>query len=307
MEYELDITDELLSVRDYIRWAASRFNEMQSHFGHGTDNAWDEGAYLVLGALHLPWDVDPAALDARLTLPERRHVIEMIEKRAQHRVPVAYLIKEAWFAGLSFYVDERVLVPRSPIAELIDRAFTPWLVAEEVNDVLDLCTGSGCIGIACAQAFPEASVDLVDISSDALEVAGINIERHHCADRVQLIQSDLFAELAGKQYDLIVTNPPYVDAKDLASMPKEFSHEPKQGLDGGIDGLDLVREILANAADHLTEYGVLVGEVGNSQVALAAAFPDVPFLWLDFEHGGHGVFVLTAGQLAQHQEHIRSS
>ncbi len=293
-----------MSVRDYIRWAASRFNEEQSFFGHGTDNAWDEATFLVLGALHLPWDTNPQVLDARLTQPERRHVVELVERRAQHHVPVAYLIKEAWFAGLSFFVDERVLVPRSPIAELIERGFAPWIVGEEVNQILDLCTGSGCIGIACAHAFEDAQVDLVDISSAALEVAAINTERHQCGDRVQLIESDLFAALGNNQYDLIVTNPPYVDAADMASMPREFTHEPQQGLVGGDDGLDLVREILAQAANHLTEYGVLVGEVGNSQIALAEAFPELPFLWLDFEKGGHGVFVLTAAQLQQHQARI---
>ncbi len=305
VEYEANIIEELVSVRDYIRWAASRFNAEHSCYGHGTDNAWDEGAYLVLGALHLPWDIDPQALDARLTRAERRHVVELIERRALHRVPVAYLINEAWFAGLAFYVDERVLVPRSPIAELIDRGFAPWIVGEEVAAILDLCSGSGCIGIACAHAFEHAQVDLVDISGAALEVAAINVERHQCSDRVRVIESDLFAALGTKQYDLIVTNPPYVDAEELASMPTEFTHEPTLGLAAGVDGLDLVRVILAEAGNHLTEYGVLVGEVGNSQAALVEAFPELPFLWLDFEKGGHGVFVLTAAQLQQHQARLR--
>jgi ribosomal protein L3 glutamine methyltransferase len=236
-------------------------------------------------------------LDSRLIIAERERICELIERRCKERVPMAYLINEAWFAGIPFFVDERVLVPRSPIAELIENGFTPWLVGDEVSNILDMCTGSGCIGIACAMTFPDAEVDLVDISSDALDVANINIKRHHLESRVHAIASDLFTELSGKQYDLIVTNPPYVDAKDIGSMPGEYSHEPVLGLGAGNDGLDCIRVILRNAADHLTEYGILVGEVGNSYTALSEAFPDVPFLWLDLQRGGHGVFVLTAGQL----------
>ncbi|MEZ5524379.1 MAG: 50S ribosomal protein L3 N(5)-glutamine methyltransferase [Pseudomonadales bacterium] len=302
MEKTASVTSTLETVRDYIRWAASCFNQEQVYFGHGSDNAWDEAVYLVLGALHLPWDTDPTALDARLTPEERERVCELIEKRAKHRVPVAYLIKEAWFAGIPFYVDERVLVPRSPIAELIEQGFTPWLCGDEVNNILDMCTGSGCIGIACAMAFPDAQIDLADISEEALAVADINIKRHHLQGQVNTIASDLFTNVPGKKYDLIVTNPPYVDAGDLASMPGEYHHEPPLGLGSGDDGLDCIRRILRDAPDYLSEYGVLVGEVGNSCEALSEAYPSVPFLWLDLEKGGHGVFVLTAGQLLQYRD-----
>ncbi len=289
-------------MRDYIRWAASRFNDKQVYFGHGTDNAWDEAVYLVLGALHLPWDTDPAVLDARLTLEERSHVCELVEQRITKRIPVAYLIKQAWFAGLPFYIDERALVPRSPIAEIIEKGFAPWLVGDEVNSILDLCTGSGCIGIACALAFPKAQIVLSDISSDALAVAEINCQRHHLGSRVSLVESDLFTNIPKMKYDLIVTNPPYVDAQDLDNMPDEYRSEPSQGLASGDQGLDCIRKILCLAHEYLNEYGVLVAEVGNSQAALEKAYPGVPFLWPDFERGGHGVFVLTSGQLKQHRD-----
>lgn len=295
----------LETVRDYIRWAATSFNKEQVYFGHGSDNAWDEAVFLVLGALHLPWDTDPAVLDSRLIPAERERVCELIEKRCQQRIPVAYLINEAWFAGLPFFVDERVLVPRSPIAELIEKGFAPWLCGDEVSNILDMCTGSGCIGIACAMAFDSAEVDLVDISSAALEVADINIKRHHLERRVTAIASDLFAGLPEKKYDLIVTNPPYVDAGDLQSMPGEYGHEPALGLGSGDDGLDCIRTILRDAADYLSEYGVLVAEVGNSHEALSEAYPEVPFLWLELERGGHGVFVLTAGQLLQCRDQFK--
>jgi len=293
--------DELHTVRDYIRWTASYFNQAKVFFGHGTDNAWDEAVLLVLGCLHLPWDIDPTAMDARLTRQEKEHICGVVVKRANERIPLAYLTNEAWFAGLSFYVDERVLVPRSPIAELIERGFTPWLCGDEVHEILDLCTGSGCIGIACAMAFPEAKVDLSDVSADALAVAQINVSSHRLQKRATLYESNLFRELPAKGYDLIVTNPPYVDAADFADMPEEYKHEPSLGLAAGEEGLDCIREILRNAGDYLTEYGVLVAEVGNSELALRKACEGVPFLWLDFERGGHGVFVLTAAQLKQYK------
>lgn len=294
--------DELHTVRDYIRWTASYFHQEQVFFGHGTDNAWDEAVFLVLACLHLPWDTDPAAMDARLTREEKKRVCEIVERRVKERVPLAYLTNEAWFAGFSFFVDQRVLVPRSPIAELIERGFTPWLCGDEVHNILDLCAGSGCIGIACAMTFPEADVDLVDLSQDALAVAEINVQRHHLEQRAKLLQSDLFREVPRKAYDLIVTNPPYVDRKDFESMPQEFKHEPELGLTAGEDGLDCIRAILRSAGDYLTEYGVLVAEVGNSEAALREACEGVPFLWLDFERGGHGVFVLTAAQLQQYRD-----
>ncbi len=290
------VINELLSIRDYIRWGASRFSAAELHFGHGTDNAWDEATQLVLHCLHLPWDSQPDVLNARLTHDERRHVVSLLEQRVSERVPAAYLIGKAWFCGLQFNVDERVLVPRSPLAELIENHFEPWLVAEPER-ILDLCTGSGCIGIAAAYAFPEARVDLSDISVDALAVAQSNIEDHQLQGRVNAIASDLFESLAGQRYDLIVSNPPYVDAEDLADMPAEFHAEPEIGLGSGADGLDFTRRLLLQAADHLSEQGVLIVEVGNSWPALEQALPQLPFTWLEFERGGDGVFVLTAEQL----------
>lgn len=294
--------EELHSIRDYIRWGTTRLALTEAYCGHGTDNPWDEAVYLVLGCLQIPFERIDQVLDARLATEEKQRVSSLFQERIKDRVPVAYLINTAWFAGMSFYVDKRVLIPRSPIAELIERGFSPWICGDEVFRVLDLCTGSGCIGIACTQVFPEASVDLVDISGAALEVATINIKKYQLDQRVKVIKSDLFAELEGAKYDLIVSNPPYVDAQDYENMPVEYRYEPSLGLVSGGDGLDCIRAILAQAGQHLTEYGVLVAEVGNSHVALQAAFPKVPFLWLDLEQGGHGVFVLTRAQLKQFAE-----
>lgn len=294
------ITTRLRTLRDHIRWAVSRFHAEGLYFGHGNDNAWDEARQLVLGALHLPWDISDSYLDCRLEDDELSHVQHLLRRRIKERIPAAYLIGEAWFCGLPFVVDSRVLVPRSPIAELIGQRFAPWL-AETPARILDLCTGSGCIGIACARAFPEAEVVLADLSFDALEVANQNIERHELEERVYTVQGDGFAGLPNQRFDLIVSNPPYVDAEDFADMPEEYHHEPALGLACGEDGLDLVRRMLAEAADHLTEHGLLVVEVGNSQVHVEALYPEVDFTWFDFEHGGHGVFALTARQCRDHQ------
>ena len=291
-----DVCSDLISIRDYIRWGASQFNAAGLFFGHGTDNAWDEAVQLVLHALHLSLPLNPDVLDARLALAERKDVIALLRRRMDERIPAAYLTGTAWFAGLPFKVDERVLVPRSPIAELIEDQFAPWLLREP-EYILDLCTGSGCIGIACAYVFPEAAVDLSDISLDALAVAQRNIDIHEVGHRVRAIESDLFNELTELRYDLIVSNPPYVDAEDLAEMPAEYRAEPALGLASGVDGLDFTRRLLREALDHLTEEGVLIVEVGNSCVALEEAFPELPFTWLEFRRGGHGVFLLTAAQL----------
>jgi ribosomal protein L3 glutamine methyltransferase len=293
--------DSLTTVRDFIRWGASRFNAAGLFFGHGTDNALDESAALVLHALHLDHGLPETYLEGVLTAAERERVIELIEARIETRKPAAYLTHEAWFAGLPFYVDERVIVPRSPIAELIADRFAPWIDPEQVNTVLDLCTGSGCIGIACASAFPGARVDAVDISPDALAVALRNVERHGLGQRVRLVESDLFEGVGDGCYDVIVSNPPYVGLGELRTLPQEFRHEPALALAGGADGMDIVAQILAQAADHLCETGILVVEVGYSQEALVARYPQVPFLWLDFEHGGEGVFLLARQQLLEHR------
>ncbi|WP_313221340.1 50S ribosomal protein L3 N(5)-glutamine methyltransferase [Stutzerimonas nitrititolerans] len=294
----------LRTLRDYIRWAVSRFQAEQLFFGHGTDNAWDEARQLVLGALHLPWEMADSYLDCRLEDDERAHLQDLLQRRIEQRVPTAYLLGQAWFCGLPFIVDERVLIPRSPIGELIDRRFEPWL-AQAPARVLDLCTGSGCIGIACAYEFLEAEVVLADLSFEALEVANRNIEHHGLEDRVYTVQSDGFDGLPKQCFDLILSNPPYVDAEDIADMPNEFHHEPALALACGEDGLDLVRRILAQAADHLTETGTLIVEVGNSQVHVEALYPEVEFTWLEFARGGHGVFLLAASQCREHQALFR--
>lgn len=293
-----DVLPYLHTLRDFIRWGASQMNAAELHFGHGTDNAIDEAAALTLHALHLPPDLSAEYLQAGLTPPEQQAVMHLLQQRIVQRKPAAYLTQRAWFMGLPFFVDERVLVPRSPLAELIERHFAPWLSdSRQVESILDLGTGSGCIGIACAYSFPDARVDLVDISADALEVARRNVADHGLEDQVEVIQSDLFSALKGRLYDLIISNPPYVGLTELDQLPTEYHHEPRLGLLAGEEGLDVVVEILRQAAQFLNRDGLLIVEVGNAQYALCEALPDAPFTWLEFERGGQGVFLLNAAQL----------
>ncbi|MDN7123501.1 50S ribosomal protein L3 N(5)-glutamine methyltransferase [Pseudidiomarina sp. 1APP75-32.1] len=291
---------ELSTVEDYWRWGVSSLQQAEVFFGHGTDNATSETLVLLAHVLHLDLAQVNEFRGAKITSGEQKQFVDLLQQRIKERKPAAYLTGEAWFAGLPFKVDERVLVPRSPIAELIEQEFQPWL-ADAPQHILDLCTGSGCIAIACAYAFPEAEVDALDISTDALAVAEENIAFHQLEHRVFPMQSDLYSAVQGQRYDLIVTNPPYVDAEDMADLPAEFHHEPELGLAAGDDGLDLVRTILREAPDHLTEQGILICEVGNSMVHLAELYPDVPFTWLSFERGGDGVFLLTRHELLEHQ------
>ena len=284
------------TARQLIQAAEEQFLNADLCYGHGTDNPHDEAAYLVLGALNIPFDVIQQ-IDEPLEDSKVRHIQNLITRRIVDRVPVAYLVNEAWFCGISFYVDERVIIPRSPLAELIEEKFAPWVMQRENLRILDIGTGSGCIAIACAMVFPEADVDAVDVSEDAVAVGKINVDRHRVSDRVHILRSDLYDNLDEKRYDLIVANPPYVGSRELAALPEEYRHEPGTALHGGQDGLDLVRKILLQSGAHLTETGILVVEVGNSQEAVVENFPQLPFVWLEFERGGEGVFLLSAEDL----------
>ena len=301
------MTSELATIIDFIRYGASRFGEAGLTFGHSYDNALDEATHLVLQALHLPHDLSPAYGQARLTAGERQRVLALFDRRVDERTPVAYLTGKAWFAGLEFVSDRRALVPRSPIAELIQAGFSPWLDDREVARALDLCTGSGCIGIAMASYNPDWQVDLVDISDDALSLARENIGYQDVAARVRAIRSDLFSGVAGEKYDLIVSNPPYVTEDEFAALPAEYAHEPKLGLTAGDDGLDFALRILAEAPDHLGDDGVLIVEVGESERALVECLPEVPFNWIEFKVGPMGVFVLDRSDLVAHAAAIRAA
>ena len=299
--------DGLVSIQDYIRWGASRFNAAGLFFGHGTDNALDEAAQLVLHCLHLEPGLPASFRECRLTPGERVVVTDLIERRVNERLPAAYLTGHAWFAGLEFHVNDQVLVPRSPIAELIEAGFDPWIDGERVGRVLDLCAGSGCIGIASAVYLPDADVDLVDVSTGALEVARRNVARHGVGDRVRVLESDLFAGLAGNRYDVVVSNPPYVSRSEYLRLPAEYRREPELGLLAGEDGLDIVLRILRDAGRHLTDEGILVLEVGSSAAELERRLPDVPWTWIEFERGGEGVLLLTREQIDLYQQQFEKA
>lgn len=293
------------TVQQALEWAESKFEQAGLFYGHGTDNAWDDAVAIMISVLDLPADVDESILQRELSEDESNKMLGLFEQRIAKRIPTPYLTKQTWFCGLPFYVDERVIIPRSPIAELIEQQFEPWIDASSVSHVLDLCCGSACIAIACAYAFPDVSIDALDISEEALAVAKINQEKHQVEKQVNLIQSDLFSALDEQRYDIIVTNPPYVDAEDFVSMPDEFQHEPKMALVSGQDGLDATRIILRQARQYLTNKGVLIVEVGNSAEALENAFPSVDFMWLSFDRGGDGIFILTANQLDDYHEYFQ--
>jgi ribosomal protein L3 glutamine methyltransferase len=298
-----NITEQLHTIADFCRFGASLFNQAELFYGHGNDNALNEALTLVMFALSLPEEMSEDVMSCRLVKYEKENILGLFEQRIETQQPVAYITNLAYFAQLPFYVDERVLVPRSPIGELIEKHFSPYFNEQNPpSRILDLCTGSGCIAIACASYFPNAEVDAVDLSTDALNVAEINIENHGLSEQVIPIQSDVFSGVIAQKYDLIVTNPPYVDQEDIDCLPAEFTHEPKMGLGCGEDGLDIVRVILAESALHLNDDGVLICEVGNSQYHVENLYPEVDFTWLSFERGGHGVFMLNKAQLEQHAE-----
>lgn len=294
------ISEELLTLRDWLRYAVSRFTEAGLFFGHGCDNAFDEAAWLILHTLHLPrHQLDPF-LDARLTRTERLAVHHMLEQRIIRRLPVAYLTQEAWLGEFRFYVDERVIVPRSYFAEILAEGFAPWIEdAGEVHDALDLCTGSGCLAILMAHAFPHAHIDAVDLSEDALAVARRNVADYGLEERVQLLESDLFAGLSGRRYDLIISNPPYVTAAAMRELPQEYRHEPLLALAAGEDGLDIVRRILREARAHLKPQGLLAVEVGHNRDIVDRAFPHLPLTWIDTASAEGKIFMLQREQLPQ--------
>lgn len=288
----------LLSVGDYIRYAASRFQAARLHFGHGTDNAIDEAAALVLGSLHLPPDLHSVYFQCRLTAEERALLDARIEERIQTRRPVPYMLGEAWFCGLSFEVDETVLIPRSPIAELIESGFAPWIEPEAVERIADVGTGSGCIAIAAALAFPGVRVDALDIAPGALAWAAHNAKRHDVSGQVAVQRSDLLAAIPPEPLvDVIVSNPPYVDARAMIDLPAEYQHEPREALAAGADGMDIVRRLLPEAAARLSDQGVFFCEIGHGVRAFTQAFPDLPVTWVEFERGGQGVFAVDAATL----------
>jgi ribosomal protein L3 glutamine methyltransferase len=298
------LAEELFTIRDWLRFTVSQFEESDIFFGHGTDNSYDEAVWLIMSALHLPHDTLNNFLDAVITETERKKLAFLIEQRITKRIPTAYLLREAYLRGFKFYVDERVIVPRSFIAELLDfnddgeHGLQPWIEHPElINSVADICTGSGCLGILLANAFPDAQIDVVDISPDAIAVANININNYALQDKITAIQSDMFTALKGKKYDLIISNPPYVDAPSMAKLPTEYRYEPQIALGSGKAGLDHTHTILREAAKHLNDDGILVVEIGHNRDALIAAYPKLPFTWLQVESGNQFVFLLTKQEL----------
>lgn len=285
------------TVEQALSWAEKAFNNANLYFGHGTDNGWDEAVAILIYVLQLPPDVTKDVLSQTLTVKQSAQLFDLFTQRMEQKIPVPYITKQAWFCGMPFYVDERVLIPRSPMAQLIAKEFMPWVEPDQVKNILDLCTGSGCIAIACAHRFPKAEVDASDLSKDALEVAAINIAQHELQAHVHLYQSDLFAELPPKRYDIIISNPPYVDAQDMDSLPEEYHHEPRLALAAGKDGLLLVHKILQDAKNYLTPKGILVIEVGNSGAALETAYPNLPLVWLELADDTDGVFLVFADDL----------
>ena len=308
MKHYPRIFEELFTIRDWLRFTVSRFEEAEIFFGHGTDNAYDEAVWLIMSALHLPHDTLHNFLDARITESERKHLAHLLERRISERIPTAYLLREAWLQGFKFYVDERVIVPRSFIAELLEDGLQAWIEYPElIHSAADICTGSGCLGVLLANAFPDAAIDVVDISKDAINVCNINIANYALESRVQAIESDMFSALQDKtngckKYDLIISNPPYVDAPSMATLPREYQNEPQLALGSGADGLDHTHTILREAVKHLNDNGILVVEIGHNRDALLDAYPDLPFTWLDTTSGDEFVFLLTKQQLQSNQQ-----
>lgn len=293
-----NVTNELFSIRDWIRYAVSQFEASDVFYGHGTDNAYDEAVWLIMSALHLPMDTLNNFLDARMTTEERIKLANFINQRITQHTPTAYLLKEAWLQGLKFYVDERVLIPRSFIAELLADSLSSWIeFPEMVESAADICTGSGCLGILLASVFPNAEIDVIDISQDAIDVANINIANYSLQEQVTAIKSDMFTALKGKKYDLIISNPPYVDAPSMAALPLEYQNEPQLALGSGDAGLDHTHTILREAANYLNDDGILIVEIGHNREALEAAYPNIIFNWLEVSSGNEFVFLLTKSQL----------
>lgn len=295
------LNEELYTIRDWLRFSVSRFEASDIFYGHGTDNSYDEAVWLIMSALHLPMDTLENFLDARITQGERVHLANLIERRITQHTPTAYLVNEAWLQGFKFYVDERVIVPRSFIAELLISNLSPWIeYSEMIESAADICTGSGCLGILLANSFPNAMIDVIDISPDAIDVANINISNYGLEEQITAIKSDMFTALQGKTYDLIISNPPYVDAPSMAKLPAEYQQEPQLALGSGHDGLDHTHTILREAAKHLNDGGILIVEIGHNRDALLAAYPNLQFVWLEVSSGDEFVFLLSKNQLLNH-------